>query len=493
VNTLNSATITVEKDFSDDSSGEVTVSLTCESGDVTETDNTATETDDAEFLVEEFTAGDTCDASEGAAPAGYTKDESDCQNLVLGTDTSCEIVNTLNSATITVKKDFSDNSTDSVTVSLDCGAGVTVTAQGGDNTASEADPVEFTVDGFTASTRCDASETAPAGYTKDESDCQDVDPNAAAAADRECTIVNTKNPGGGGGGGGGGDDSTSITVDKDFSDDSGGEVTVTLDCGTATVTTVDGTATETDDAEFTVTGLDGDDTCTASEGAAPDGYTKNETDCMNFDPESKTSCTIVNTLVARVPNAPVPPVIDTEGNCLRRPVLAFVRGKAITKVVYELDGDRIGVVRRADREGRFGVRVDRRNLAPGKHELRATVHLIPGMKTRVVVLSVTVKPCLDKKAPKKIKTKGLSRTSACPASAFLAFVKGDTISSVTYRLNGQRLAKVEVADWKLRYAVKIGPAVLGSGTNTLEAVVRFIASAEKDPVTLSKNLPSCGK
>ena len=72
---------------------------------MTDTDNTATETDDAEFKVDGFTPGDTCDASEGSAPAGYSKNESDCQNLVLGTDTSCKIT-TRRPTTITVDKDF---------------------------------------------------------------------------------------------------------------------------------------------------------------------------------------------------------------------------------------------------------------------------------------------------------------------------------------------------------------------------------------------------
>ena len=107
VNTT-TTTITVDKDFSDDGSGQVTILLTCESGTVTDTDNTATESDDAEFKVDGFTPGDTCDASEGPAPTGYSKNESDCQDLVLGTDTSCQIVNTT-TTTITVDKDFSDD------------------------------------------------------------------------------------------------------------------------------------------------------------------------------------------------------------------------------------------------------------------------------------------------------------------------------------------------------------------------------------------------
>ena len=276
-NTLNSTTITVDKDFSDNNAGTVTVSLTCDSGTVTNTDPTATETDDAEFKVDGFTPGDTCDASEGSAPAGYTKDESDCQNLVLGTDTSCKITNTLNSTTITVDKDFSDNNAGTVTVSLTCDSG---TVTNTDPTATETDDAEFKVDGFTPGDTCDASEgSAPAGYTKDESDCQ----NLVLGTDTSCKITNTLN-------------STTITVDKDFSDNNAGTVTVSLTCDSGTVTNTDPTATETDDAEFKVDGFTPGDTCDASEGSAPAGYTKDESDCQNLVLGTDTSCKITNTL-----------------------------------------------------------------------------------------------------------------------------------------------------------------------------------------------------
>ena len=108
------------------------MTLTCDSGHGDRHDDTATESDDAEFKVEGFTPGDTCDASEGSAPAGYSKNESDCQDLVLGTDTSCQIVNTT-TTTITVDKDFSDDGTGEVTVTLTCESGtVTGHRQHGD-------------------------------------------------------------------------------------------------------------------------------------------------------------------------------------------------------------------------------------------------------------------------------------------------------------------------------------------------------------------------
>ena len=157
------------------------MTLTCDSGDVTEDDNTATRVGRrASSRSTGFAPGDTCDASEGGAPAGYTKDESDCEDLVLGTDTSCQIVNTTTTS-ITVDKDFSPNAAGEVTVTLTCESG-DVTED--DNTATEADPGRVhRREVYVTATRCDASEgTAPAGYTKNESDCQDVDPNASLAA-----------------------------------------------------------------------------------------------------------------------------------------------------------------------------------------------------------------------------------------------------------------------------------------------------------------------
>ncbi len=266
-------TITVDKDFSDDGSGEVTITLTCESGTVTDTDNTATEGDDAEFSVSGFTSGDTCDASEGTAPAGYSKNESDCQDLVLGTDTSCQIVNTT-TTTITVDKDFSDNGSGEVTVTLTCDSG---TVTNTDNTATEGDDAEFKVDGFTPGDTCDASEgAAPAGYSKDESDCEDL----VLGTDTSCQIVNTT--------------TTTITVDKDFSDDGSGEVTITLTCDSGVVTEDDNTATESDDATFTVDGFTPGDECDASEDSAPAGYTKDESDCQDLVLGTDTGCEIEN-------------------------------------------------------------------------------------------------------------------------------------------------------------------------------------------------------
>ena len=49
-------------------------------------------------------------------------------------------------------------------------------------------------------------------------------------------------------------------------------------------------------AVFTISGFGSGGTCTATEGAAPDGYASNERDCRSVAIAEKRSCTITNTL-----------------------------------------------------------------------------------------------------------------------------------------------------------------------------------------------------
>jgi hypothetical protein len=126
--------------------------------------------------------GATCTATE-TVPAGYTADESACLNVAITTG-ACTITNTLNTAVFQVSKDFSDDNAADVTVSLVCTSGTVVND---DTTASEADPANFTVNGFDVGATCTASETVPAGYTSDEAtNCLNV-----AVSTGACTITNT--------------------------------------------------------------------------------------------------------------------------------------------------------------------------------------------------------------------------------------------------------------------------------------------------------------
>ena len=178
----------VNKDFSDANPANVTVALNCSTGSVVNDDTTASEADDANFTVNNFTVGATCTATETGVPAGYTKDESLCLNVPISTG-SCTLVNTLNTVTFEVNKDFSDDNTASVTVGLSCSTGTVVV---NDPTASEADDADFTVNGFTVGATCTATETVPAGYTANQTACAGVAITPGGTA--SCTIVNTLNP-----------------------------------------------------------------------------------------------------------------------------------------------------------------------------------------------------------------------------------------------------------------------------------------------------------
>jgi hypothetical protein len=174
-------------------------------------------------------------------------------------------------ATITVEKDFLPDSLASVPVNLTCTSGFV------DETpldASEASPAQFSVSGAAIGTTCTATETVPAGYAADQTDC------AVVALGDSCTLTNTLL-------------GNAITVNKDFIPDSPGSVSVDLVCtsGTVDVTPLD--ASEAAPAVFTVTGAAPGTTCSATE-VVPDGYTADESACALVPLGG--SCTIVNSL-----------------------------------------------------------------------------------------------------------------------------------------------------------------------------------------------------
>jgi hypothetical protein len=84
-----------------------------------------------------------------------------------------------------VNKDFQPNNPANVTVSLSCTTGAVAND---DTTASESDPANFTVTGFSTGTTCTATETPPGGYLADQSNCQNVPITPGGTA--SCTIIN---------------------------------------------------------------------------------------------------------------------------------------------------------------------------------------------------------------------------------------------------------------------------------------------------------------
>jgi hypothetical protein len=286
VNTLNPTTssFTVHKDFSDNNTASVSVTLSCTSGTVTNNPQLAREGVPAVFSISGAATGTTCTATEPTVPTGYTANQTDCQNGdPLGGN--CTIVNTLIQQQVStdsfwVHKDFSDNNTSGVNIYLTCTSG---TVTNNPQVAAEGSPAQFNISGATAGATCTATENpVPAGYVMDDIRCQNGDPLNGL-----CTIINNRVEA----------SSNSFTVLNDFSDNNTASVSVTLSCTSGTVTNNPQLASESVPAVFNITGATAGATCTASENPVPTGYTANQSDCQNGDPLDG-SCTIVNTLVA---------------------------------------------------------------------------------------------------------------------------------------------------------------------------------------------------
>jgi hypothetical protein len=180
------ATLVVNKDFGDNNPADVNIQVTCTSGTVANDDTTASEADPANFTITNYGPGTTCTATENPVPAGYSAAQGSCANLsIMSHSASCTITNAVVAGVVsfTVNKDFSDDNPMDVTVQLSCSPGAVVGPN--DNTASESDPADFTVDNVFGTT-CSASETAPAGYVADTSACQNVPLTTGS-----CTITNT--------------------------------------------------------------------------------------------------------------------------------------------------------------------------------------------------------------------------------------------------------------------------------------------------------------
>ncbi|HYH58381.1 MAG TPA: MBG domain-containing protein [Thermoleophilaceae bacterium] len=187
-------------------------------------------------------------------------------------------------------------------------------------------------------------------------------------------------------------------------------------------------------------------------------------------------------------NCGEPPEVDTTGGCVNRPALAWVRGNQIRRVVFYLDGRRIKTVRRGDSKGRFGVRVDRSKLSPGKHRVRARVIFRRGAHRRPATVRLTLRRCLDNPPPTTIQT---NRAPGCAAKPFLAFVRGDRVRVVAYSLDGRRMRSVKVADWNGRYGVTIDPSDLAPGRHTLKARVAFVGKSGWKPRTVKLSFTRC--
>ena len=299
-NVPTSVSFTVNKDFSDDSTAEVTIALACtDNATVVVVDDTATELPAAaaEFTVSDFSFDSTtCTATETPVPADYAA--SGCVEIPIATGT-CTITNELISAPFTVHIErivatsppFTSErgynsfaNTILVTITLTCSSGTVAPATA---LATPGTPAIFKVSDFTdgITTTCTATqEGLQAAYTVDESDCFQV-----LLTTGTCTITATGNK-------------AAFMVNKVYSDDNTTAVTINVTCVGTTVKgpfDVSGSGTAGvpgPPVTFLVTGFEGDPECTATELAVPAGYTVDESSCVQV-PLSVGECTITNTLI----------------------------------------------------------------------------------------------------------------------------------------------------------------------------------------------------
>jgi hypothetical protein len=174
--------------------------------------------------------------------------------------------------------------------------------------------------------------------------------------------------------------------------------------------------------------------------------------------------------------------------CIARPLNAGVRGRSIRRVVFYLDGRRLRTVTRADRRGRFGITVERRKLVAGRHVLRAKVFFTKASRRRPALLTLPIKRCVTSSTPSALHA---SPKPGCGARPFLAWVRGNEIRTVAFRLDGRRVGTVGVADWRGRYGTRIDPAGLAGGRHVLVARIQSVKHSGTRSRTVRLRFTKC--
>jgi Domain of unknown function (DUF5979) len=289
--TTANAKLIVHKDFIPNAARSVTISVTCTNGGRPDSSSkTATEAAPAVFAIGNLGTGTTCTATEGKAPAGYSKVQADCRDvsIAVGKTRSCTITNRrrgVNSATLTVHQDFAPNAPrSSVLVSVTCTNGGRPDKSS--KRATENAPAQFTITRFTEGATCSATESqAQSGYSTKDLDCRNR--SIARGSAISCTIFTTR----------GHVASAVFKVAKDFSDNNLGSVNIDLTCTSGNVAKTAPLASERSPAAFTITAFSPGTTCTASEGSLPSGYLADASDCQRkaIADGGSVSCTIINT------------------------------------------------------------------------------------------------------------------------------------------------------------------------------------------------------
>jgi hypothetical protein len=171
-----------------------------------------------------------------------------------------------------------------------------------------------------------------------------------------------------------------------------------------------------------------------------------------------------------------------------RPVNARVRGRMIRKVVFTLDGRVVEVVRNPDAEGRFGVTVERKPLSHGTHVLRAEVIFVRSAHRRPEFLRLAFRRCPERATPKAVQA---GPAAKCGGRPFLAWVRGARIRRVLFRLDGEKLRGVSVADWRGRYGVRVNPSRLREGKHVVSARIEFLQGSGLKQRTVRLSFRKC--
>jgi hypothetical protein len=195
--------------------------------------------------------------------------------------------------------------------------------------------------------------------------------------------------------------------------------------------------------------------------------------------------------------APEPGDHDPKGNdaddtvkdtCLLRAVNARVRGSSVREVVFTLDGRVIRRVSRPDKDGVFGVTVERTTLPRGKHVLRAKVKFVRSAHREPEVLRLAIRRCPERVSSDVVKASPRAR---CGGRAFFAWVRANRVRKVFFRLDGRKIGSDSVADWRGRYGVMVNPASLKKGRHVVTARIEFLRGSNLEHRTVRLRFRKC--
>ena len=183
------ALFTVEKIFADDNPMAVQINLSCTNASIDQASKPASMSNPAEFRLSLVGEDNQCTARE-VVPDGYDPDESDCNAVAVGPESSqsCTIINALEppaDSNFTVHKVFSDGNEVEVQISASCTA---AEIDESSKPASMGHPAVFVLSNVLSGNQCTATETVIPGYVPDESACANV--VVGPGNPGECTITN---------------------------------------------------------------------------------------------------------------------------------------------------------------------------------------------------------------------------------------------------------------------------------------------------------------